>query len=96
MKTKPTLREILEGYNRFNAWEAAVQKDRLARLSITESLTQFLELCYLARTLTPDTGQLFSEQDRAYWIELRQKRLRAAKVMGYARAATGLVRSQDL
>jgi hypothetical protein len=84
MGEAPTLQETLEGYKRFNAWELEEQKRDLPRLSIEESLTQFLELCDLVRALAPNASQLFLEQDEAHWIALRKKRQRAAKVMGHA------------
>jgi len=82
MKATPTLREILEGYKRFNAWELEEQRKELSRMSVEESLTQFFELCHLARALAPNTEEIFLEQDKAHWIALRDKLQRAAKVMG--------------
>jgi hypothetical protein len=89
----PTLQEILAGYKRFNAWESAEQAKQLSQLSVAESLAQFFQLCALARTLAPDAGHIFLEQDKAHWIALQQKRQQAAKVMGYARAAHRIARS---
>ena len=40
MKATPTLREILEGYRRFNAWELEEQKRELLRLTVEESLVK--------------------------------------------------------
>ena len=49
-----TLREVLEGYRRFNAWELEEQKSALQELSVEESVRQYFELCDLARALAPD------------------------------------------
>ena len=84
MDTIPTLQEILEGYKRFNTWEFEEQKRKLPELDVEESLTQFFELCNLARALVPNTEQIFLEQDKAHWIALRKKLQRAARVMGDA------------
>jgi hypothetical protein len=54
----PTLREILEGYKRFNAWELQEEKKELPQLTIEESLTQFFELCDLMHALAPDVEQI--------------------------------------
>ena len=51
MKRAPALREILEGYERFNAWEAEEHKRELRRLTIKENLTQFFELTQFAHAL---------------------------------------------
>jgi len=85
MDATPALREILEGYERFNAWELEEQKRDLPRLTVEGSLMQFFELCDLARTLAPDTEEVFLKQDKAHWIALRERLQRAAKVMGDAK-----------
>lgn len=90
----PTLREILEGYKRFNAWELEEQKRELPWLTVEESLMQFFELCDLARTLAPNAERIFLEQDEAYWIALHQKLQRAAKVMTDAQFAQALERPE--
>ncbi|MEA3396163.1 MAG: hypothetical protein U9R05_01715 [Chloroflexota bacterium] len=81
MKTMPTLRECLEGYKRFNAWELKEQKRELPWLTVEESLLQFFELCDLARTLAPNAERVFLEQDKAHWIALHQKFQRVAQAM---------------
>ena len=96
MSEAPTLREILAGYSRLNAWELEDQKKALPRMTIEESLTQYFELCDLVRALAPEAGKIFMEQDKAHWIALRENRQRAAKVMGYAKAARGIARGEDL
>ena len=77
-----TLREVLEGYKRFNAWELEEQKSALPRLSIEESLKQYFELCDLARALAPDAEQVLLKQNKAHWVARRKKLQRLAKVMG--------------
>ncbi len=84
MKATPMLREILEGYRRFNAWELEEWKRELPRLTVEESLAQFFELCDLTRTLAPDAERIFLEQDEAHWITLRERLQRAAKMMADA------------
>lgn len=86
----PTLLDVLEGYERFNAWELEEQRRELPSLTVERSLTQFFELCDLARTLAPDMEEVFLEQNKAHWIALREKLQCAAKVMGHARTTRGL------
>jgi len=68
---RPSWREVLKGYKRFNTWELAQQKEELSQLSVEESLTQFFELCALGRRLAPGAERIFLEQNRAYWITRR-------------------------
>jgi len=82
---KPTLREILEGYRRLNAWELEEHKRELSGLSVKESLTQFFELCDLAWALSSNEIQTALEQDKAHWIVLRNKLKQAAEVMRRAK-----------
>ena len=49
-QSSPTLREMLEGYAVFNAWEAQEQAETLAQMSREESLRQYFELCNLGRS----------------------------------------------
>ncbi|MEA3341350.1 MAG: hypothetical protein U9R15_15405 [Chloroflexota bacterium] len=81
MKLNPPLQEIVEGYKRFNAWEREERKRTLPELTIEESLTQFFELCSLARILSPNARQIFFEQDTERWVILHKKLERAAKAM---------------
>ncbi len=73
MGTTPTLRELLEGYRKFNAWELEEQKNELPRLSVEESLTQFFDLYDLARAAAPRWEEILLEQDKAHWIALHEK-----------------------
>ncbi len=89
-----TLREVLEGYKRFNAWELEEQKSALPKLSVEESLRQYFELCALVRALAPNSDRAFLEKNTAGWIARRKKLQRLAKVMGNARATRGIARSK--
>jgi hypothetical protein len=73
----PTIREQLEDYRRFNAWERAAQRTTLQALSMTESLAQFFELCALASVLAPEHEARFLEERGAHWQAMynRQRRL---------------------
>jgi hypothetical protein len=84
MNDKPTARQLLQGYARFNAWEREEEKRELPRLTMEEGLAQFFELCEMARALAPNAAQEFLAQDTAHWIALRKKLGRAAKVMNNA------------
>jgi len=86
----PTLREVLQGYNKFNAWEFEEQQRRLPQLAVTESLTLFFELCDLMRLLAPGVELVFLEQDQAHWIALRKRFQQAAEVMGSAKTTRSI------
>ncbi len=79
MGRNPTLRDVLAGYRQFNAWELAEMRRELPRLSVQESLTQFFELCRLARTLAPDAETVFFERDEIHWTALHEKLQRLAE-----------------
>ena len=79
MVRNPALRDLLAGYSQFNAWELAEMRRELPRLSVQESLTQFFELCRLARTLAPDAETVFFERDEIHWIALHEKLQRLAE-----------------
>ncbi len=81
MDEMPTLQDILDGYRRFNAWELEEEKRELSRLTVEEGLTQFFELCELARRLAPEAERTFLEQDQAHWSAMREKLQRAAEMM---------------
>jgi len=70
--SQPTLREILNGYRRFNQWEELEEQRRLPRLSVEEGLSQFMELCDFVRAWQPGPEmelQLLAEE-RSGWVEL--------------------------
>jgi hypothetical protein len=91
----PTLKEVLEGYERFNVWEADEKARTLPQMPIKESVTQFFQLCLLAQSLNPDAGARFLQQDKAHWLDLLRKRRQIAKRTAYASAASGITRSTD-
>ena len=95
MEEIPTLREVLEGYRQFNAWELAEQERVLSRLSVEEGLTQFVELCALARTLAPDAERVFFEQDTACWIARCKRLQRVAEAVDNAQTARGRVETEQ-
>ena len=90
----PTLRQVLDGYKRFNEWELEEMDRTLPRLTVEESLTQFFELCELGRALAPDSERIFFEQDEADWVALRRKLQRAEKVMAHAKTTRRVARGK--
>ena len=92
----PPLQEVLEGYRQFNTWELEEQERVLSRLSVEEGLTQFFGLCDLARTLAPDAGRAFFEQDTAYWIARRKKLRRVAEAVDKTQTARGGVETEQM
>ncbi len=76
-----TIREVLEGYRYFNAWELQKQNEELPKLTIEESLRQFFELCAVARKLAPDAEQIFLADKKADWIARHERMKQAARVM---------------
>lgn len=69
---QPTLQEVLIGYQHFNRWQEEEDLQNLPRMSIEESLDQFLELCNLVRPWRPEPSLDLPglEEERAMWIEL--------------------------
>jgi len=96
MKIKPTARQLLQGYARFNDWELEEQKRELPRLTMEQGLTQFFELCEMARALAPNAAQEFLAQDTAHWIAVRKKLGRAAKVMKNEGATQRVARNNQV
>lgn len=94
LRETPALREVLEGYKLFNAWEFEGQCWDLQSLSVAKCLTQYCDLCGVAHALTPNAEQIFLAQDTMHWETLREKLKRAAEVMGDARPARGTDRGQ--
>lgn len=71
MDNRPTLREIVRGYSRFNAWERQEEKKVLPSLSIEESLHRFFDLMQLIDTVGPDAETIFREK-KTRWLLRRQ------------------------
>lgn len=90
-REQPTLREMLEGYAIFNAWEAQEQTQTLSQLSVEESLRQYFELCSLASGLSDDDDPIFLEQNAKHWSQLRQRleQLRSVTFHGQTTPSAG-------
>jgi hypothetical protein len=90
-QSSPTLREMLEGYAVFNAWEAQEQAQTLSQLSAKESLRQYFELCNLASGLSDADNPVFLEQNAKHWSQLhkRLKRLRSITPHGKTTPGAG-------
>ena len=73
-----TIREVLEGYKAANEWELEEARRYLPRLTVEESLRQFLELSRFVRQVAPEAEELFLERRMAHWIEVSDKLRRAA------------------
>ena len=78
----PTIREILAGYQAVNEREREEARERLPRLTVEESVHQYLRMRALARRVAPDTEHIFAEQRKAHYIQLRERLRRAARRMG--------------
>lgn len=73
MSEQRTLREQLEGYQQYNTWERDEQRAILQKLTVTESLTQFFELCALAATLAPESDARFLEEKSIHWRAMHER-----------------------
>lgn len=76
-----TIRDIVDGYRLVNEWESQEEKQRLPRLTVTDSLRQYFELKELACQVAPDSKEVFQEERLAYWHEWRKRVRRATRVM---------------
>lgn len=74
-----TLREMLEGYELFNAREQEERSSSLPFLSVDEALDQYFELYGMAIELAGDDLPLFLEQHADHWslLHRRNKLLRS-------------------
>ena len=86
---RPTLREILQGYRRFNQWQEAEEQRFLPHLSVAESLNQFFELCDFVRPWRPGPGLELQwlEEERAGWTDLLNREREQRKAEGDAGTA---------
>ena len=73
----PTVTQIINGLDRFNAWERDERREVLGQLTVEASLRQFFELCDLVREWRPEphVARVFTAHKHAGWSEL-QRRLR--------------------
>ncbi len=78
---KKLLREKIEGYRIYNEWEEEEERRTLPRMTIQDSLRQFLELQRLMRQLAPDARQVFFEDNLAQQVEGRARFRRIATAM---------------
>ena len=78
----PTLRDIVAGYATANAWEREEERKRLPKLTIEESVRQYLDTWDLAHYVSPEAEALFLEERLAHYETLHRKMERAARVMG--------------
>lgn len=80
--TVPTMREILAGYELANAWEREEARERLPRLSVEESVRQYLELLEMTRRVAPEAESCFLAERMTHYETLHHKMEKAAAVMG--------------
>ena len=78
----PTLREILAGYAEASAWEREEERQRLPRLSVENSIRQYLDMCDWVQEIAPGTEAMFLEEKLAHYAALHDRLEKAAKVMG--------------
>jgi Ser/Thr protein kinase RdoA (MazF antagonist) len=78
----PNIREILAGYQAVNEREREETRERLPRLTVEESVRQYLWMRALARRVAPDAEHIFVEQRKAHYIRLHKRLRRAARKMG--------------
>ncbi|MDY7080520.1 MAG: nucleotidyltransferase [Chloroflexota bacterium] len=78
----PTIREILAGYRAVNEREREEARERLPRLTVEESVRQYLWMRNLARRVAPDAERFFVEQRKAHYVRLHERLKRAARKMG--------------
>lgn len=78
----PTLREILAGYELANAWEREEERTRLPRLTVDESVRQYLEMCEWVQRIAPEAESVFLEERLAHYEWLHRQMEKAALVMG--------------
>lgn len=88
-QSSPTLREMLEGYAVFNAWEAQEQAQTLSQLSTQESLRQYFELCNLASELSDADNPVFLEQNAKHWSQLHKRLERLRSITPHGQTTPG-------
>jgi hypothetical protein len=79
---KPTVHEILAGYRAVNEREREEARERLPRLTVEESVRQYLRMRVLARHVAPDAEHIFAERRKAHYIRLHERLRHAARRMG--------------
>jgi hypothetical protein len=77
----PTIKELLAGYEAFNAWELGQQPRELQRLTFEEGLAQYFELSTMARAQASGSRPEFLAQEQRHWVALHRKLQKALRVM---------------
>ncbi|MFZ2358790.1 MAG: hypothetical protein WA040_05560 [Anaerolineae bacterium] len=85
----PSLREMLEGYAVFNAWEAQEQAQTLSQLGTEESLRQYFELCNLTSGLSDANDPVFLEQNAKHWSQLHKRLERLRSITPHGQTTPG-------
>ena len=70
---KKLVQERLQGWAEFNEWELQEDRDKLPRLTVEQSVRQFVGLCRLARRVAPDASEIFREKDIAHRVDMRAR-----------------------
>jgi hypothetical protein len=72
------MRDVLLGLRRFNQWQEEEQRQRLSRMTVSESLDQFFELCEMVRRWRPrpELELQWLKEERAPWVELVRRQLK--------------------
>ena len=81
-RATPTIREISAGYRAVNERERQEARERLPRLTVEESVRQYLWMCALARRVAADAEQVFAGQRKAHYTRLHERLRQAARRMG--------------
>jgi len=76
------VQERLRGWAEFNEWELQKDREKLSRLTVEQSVRQFVDLCRLARCLAPDVSEVFREENIAHRVDMRAKFKRIAERLG--------------
>ena len=79
---KKLVQERLQRWAEFNEWELQEDRDKLARLTVEQSVRQFVSLCRLARRLAPDASEIFREKNIAHRVDMRARFKRIAERFG--------------
>lgn len=80
---KRLVRERVRGWAEFNEWERQERRKKLPRLTVEQSVRQFVSLCRLARHLAPDASEIFRERNIAHRVAMRARFKQIAERLGY-------------
>jgi hypothetical protein len=80
---KKLVQKRLQGWAEFNEWELQQDREKLPRLTVEQSVRQFVGLCRLARHLAPDASEIFREKNIAHRVDMRARFKRIAERLGY-------------